>query len=174
MSAAHHQVSPATDTDHLRSPVLREARPADVATIARFVRDVAIEEDFPGAVSSTADDLHQILFGADAFARALVVDIAGTLVGFALSYPTYSTVSGRRGLHLEDLFISEGHRREGLGERLIRHLAAEAHRGGGRLEWWVLHTNTAAHRFYRRLGAREVEEVGVRRLDPAPDLDHNL
>lgn len=145
---------------------LRAALPGDVETIARFVRELALAEDFPGPVTATPADVRQVLFGPNAFASALIVQTAGQPIGFALYYPTYSTITGRRGLHLEDLYIAEPHRGRGLGERVLRRLAAEAHRDGGRLEWWVLRENTPAQRFYRRLGAREVNEIAVWRLAP--------
>ncbi|MGC4943521.1 GNAT family N-acetyltransferase [Kribbella sp. DT2] len=85
----------------------------------------------------------------------------------ALTYPTYSTITGRPGVHLEGLFIAETHRGRGWGEQVLKELADQARRDGGRLERWVLRTNEAAHRFYRRPGAREVAEIGVWRLEPA-------
>ncbi len=146
--------------------VLRDAGPDDVETIVRFIRELAEVEDFPGAVTATAADVHGVLFGQDAFARAVLVEIDGEPVGFAFHHPTFSTITGRRGVHLEDLYIDERYRGHGLGELVMHHLTAEARRDGGRLDWWVLHTNDGGKRFYRRLGAREADEVAVWRLDP--------
>ena len=74
--------------------------------------------------------------------------------------PTYSTVVGRPGLHLEDLYISGEHRGSGVGLGLLKHLARLAQeRGCARLEWWVLRTNVSALRFYGRLRARGLDEI---------------
>ncbi|WP_232668351.1 GNAT family N-acetyltransferase [Pseudonocardia sp. TRM90224] len=154
----HHRV---TMNDVAQPAVLRDATPDDVDTIARFIRELAAAEDFPGAVTSTASDVHEVLFGPEAFARAVVVELDGVPVGFALHHATFSTITGRRGVHLEDLYIVEQHRGRGLGELVMRELAARARRHGGRLDWWVLRTNEAGLRFYRRLGAREAEEITV-------------
>jgi hypothetical protein len=91
-------------------------------------------------------------------------------VGFALHYPSYSpsysTVVGRPGLHLEDLYVRAEHRGAGIGLALLAHLAHTAvQRGCARLEWWVLRTNDPALRFYRRLHARGLDEIEVMRLE---------
>lgn len=52
-------------------------------------------------------------------------------------YSSYSTILGRPGLHLEDLYVRAEHRGSGLGQALLAHLARKAvDRGCGRLEWW--------------------------------------
>lgn len=99
-------------------------------------------------------------------ADALVATLDGRPVGFALYYPSYSTIVGRPGLHLEDLYVSAEQRGAGLGLSLLAHLARIAvERDCGRLEWWVLRTNDPALRFYRRLHARGLGEIEVMRLE---------
>ena len=57
-------------------------------------------------------------------------------------------------------------RGHGIGERLMRHLAQVAvERGCGRFEWSVLDWNAPAIGFYRRLGARGMDEWTVQRVD---------
>ncbi|MEU6698115.1 GNAT family N-acetyltransferase [Pseudonocardia sp. NPDC046786] len=100
-------------------------------------------------------------------AEAVLATVADRPVGFALHYPAYSTVLGQEGIHhLEDLYVEPGHRGRGIGEALLGHFARLAvERGCGRLEWWVLHSNDGAIRFYERLRARGLDEIGVMRLD---------
>ena len=89
--------------------------------------------------------------------------------GRDLFYPTYSTIVGRAGIHLEDLYVRPEYRGSGLGQALLAHLADLAvRRGCARLEWWVLRTNEPALRFYRRLHARGLDEIEVLRLDGEP------
>ena len=72
--------------------------------------------------------------------------------------PTYSTSEGRSGIHLEDIFVEEWARGQGLGRKLMAALAAIAvARGCPRLELQVLHWNPARE-FYRRLGMTYMEE----------------
>ena len=95
----------------------------------------------------------------------MVATVTEQPIGFALHYPSYSTITGRAGVHLEDLYVSAGHRGSGIGLSLLAHLARTAAQRGGRLEWWVLRTNEPALRFYRRLQARDLDEIEIMRLD---------
>jgi len=144
---------------------LRPAVPADVETLHRFVVELAATEEFPGEVTARPDDLAAALFGSEPMAAAIVAEIGGVPAGFALYYPTYSTIVGRSGIHVEDLFVADEFRGAGIGQQLLARLAELAVARGGRLEWWVLRTNEPALRFYRRLAARGLDEIEVMRLD---------
>lgn len=148
---------------------IRPAEPADVGVLHRFVVDLAEAEQFPGKVTARPGDLSAALFGPGAVAEAVVATLDEQPVGFALYYPSYSTIIGRPGLHLEDLYVRAEHRGAGVGLTLLAHLAGLAvERDCGRLEWWVLRTNDPALRFYRRLRARGLDETEVMRLDGEP------
>lgn len=147
-------------------PVIRPAEPRDVDVLHRFIMELTEYEDFPEPVTARPADLTAALFGPHPVAEAVVATMDGQPAGFALFYPTYSTVLGRPGIHLEDLYVRPEHRGTGLGRALLGHLAQLAlQRGCSRLEWWVLHTNEAALRFYHRLQARVVDEVAILRVD---------
>lgn len=127
---------------------------------------LARDESFPGAVTSTSDTLRRALFATPPTASAIVAEVDAAPVGFALYSFAYSTVLGRPTLHLEDLYVTQAHRGSGIGLRLLRHLARLAvDRDCGRLEWWVLRTNVDAIRFYTRLGARDLDEIDLMRVD---------
>ncbi|WP_240519178.1 GNAT family N-acetyltransferase [Amycolatopsis antarctica] len=142
--------------------------PEDVETLHRFVLELAGAESFPGEVEAKPVDLSDALFGPRPIAEAIVATVGGRPAGFAIFYPTYSTILGREGIHLEDLYVESEYRGSGIGQALLGHLARlAADRGCGRLEWWVLRTNTSAIRFYQRLRARGLDEIEVMRLDGA-------
>lgn len=148
---------------------IRSARPDDVEVLHRFIVELAEAERFPGEVTARPDDLARALFGEHAVAEAVLATQDGQPVGFALYYPSYSTIVGRPGLRLEDLYVRAEHRGAGLGRALLAHLARIAvQRGCARLEWWVLRTNDPALRFYQRLLARGLDEIEVMRLDGEP------
>lgn len=88
------------------------------------------------------------------------------LVGYALYFYSYSSFLAKQTLYLEDLFVLEEHRKEGVGFALFRRCVDEAvTRGCGRMEWSVLTWNEKALRFYEKLGARKLSEWFVYRLD---------
>ena len=95
-----------------------------------------------------------------------------TPIGFALFFSTFSTFVGRRGLHLEDLYISPPHRGRGYGKALLLHLAQIARdEQCGRLEWAVLDWNQPAINFYESLGAVRLNDWTTCRLDGRA-IDH--
>ena len=138
--------------------LIRAAEPDDVDVLHEFIVALAKDEDFPGPVTARPQDVAGALFGSQPVAEAVLAIIDGQPAGFALFYPTYSTISGRQGIHLEDLYVRPAHRGGGHGARLLGALAriCDEH-GWARLEWNVLDWNAPAIGFYDRLGARSNE-----------------
>ena len=144
---------------------IRFAAPADVPVVLRFIRELAAFEREPDAVKATAPMLHDALFGTAPAAEALIAERDGAAVGFALFFHNFSTWTGRRGLWLEDLYVTPEAPGSGAGAALLRELAGIAvDRGCARFEWWVLDWNTAALDFYRAKGAVAQDEWTVQRV----------
>ena len=145
---------------------IRPATPDDIATILRFVRDLAAFEREPDAVEATEAMLDEALFGPQPAAEAVIAEEAGAPVGFALFFHNFSTWKGRRGLYLEDLYVTPAARGKGVGGALLRHLAAIAvERNCARFEWAVLDWNADAIAVYRRMGAVGLEDWTVQRVE---------
>ncbi len=145
---------------------LKDARPDDAERILALIEALALYEKEPDAVEVDAATLRaQLASEEPPFECVLAVD-GGEAVGFALFFSTYSTWRGRPGIWLEDLFVIPARRGEGIGKRLLRHLAALAvARECGRLEWSVLDWNEPAIRFYESLGAKQMSEWTTHRVD---------
>ena len=143
---------------------VRAARPGDVRAILRFIRGLARYEKAESEVVATIDDLSEALFGENARTRCLIAEDDGQAVGFALFFYTFSTWTGRYGIHLEDLFVEETHRGSGVGFALMERLAQIAvQEGCARFEWNVLDWNTPSIDFYEALGAEPLSEwIGYR------------
>ncbi|MCU6456075.1 GNAT family N-acetyltransferase [Sphingomonas sp. A2-49] len=151
--------------------MIRPATLADVGTILRFVRDLAAFEREPDAVAATEDMLAEALFGPHPAAEAVIAEDARGPLGFALFFHNFSTWTGRRGLYLEDLYVTPEARGTGVGTALLRHLAALAvARVCGRFEWSVLDWNADAIAFYRAMGAVGQDEWTVQRVEGDPLL----
>ena len=146
------------------TPSIRPATPADVPTISRLIRALAVYEKLEHQVDHTEDDLQRTLFGPRPYAEVLLAELAGVPVGYALFFHNYSTFLARPGLYLEDLFVLPEHRGKGAGKALLVSVAAIAvERGCPRLDWCVLDWNTPAIDFYRALGADPLPEWKVMR-----------
>lgn len=147
---------------------IRPAAPADVPVMLRFVRELAAFEKQPDAVETTEPMLHEALFGATPAAEALIAERDGAAIGFAVFFHSFSTWTGRRGIWLDDLYVTPEARGSGAGAALLQALAGVAvDRGCARFEWWVLDWNTPAINFYRAKGAVAQDEWTVQRVEGA-------
>ena len=144
---------------------IRPATAADVPIILELIRALATYERAPNDVTATEDGLSKVLFGKKPAAEVLLAFKNETAVGFAVFFHNFSTWLGRPGLYLEDLFVRPEDRGKGYGRALLIHLAKIArNRGCGRMEWAVLDWNEPAIQFYRKLGAKSMDEWTVFRL----------
>lgn len=144
---------------------IHAATPGDVPTILRFIRELAAYEREPNAVEATEPMLESALFGATPAAEALIAERDNVGIGFALFFHTFSTWTGRRGVWLEDLYVTPDARGSGAGAALLKALAQIAlDRDCPRLEWTVLDWNTPAIEFYRAKGAKPQDEWTTQRV----------
>jgi GNAT superfamily N-acetyltransferase len=144
---------------------IRSATVADVPIILELIRALAEYERAPNDVVATEQILRETLFGKKPGAEVLLLFENQNAVGFALFFHNFSTWIGRPGLYLEDLFVRPEHRGKGYGRALLVELAKIAReRNFGRMEWAVLDWNEPAIQFYRKLGAKPMDEWTVFRL----------
>ncbi|KAM3909937.1 thialysine N-epsilon-acetyltransferase, partial [Leptodactylus fuscus] len=129
--------------------------------------ELADYEKLSDQVKNTAEGLRQDGFQEPSpLFRCLVVEsdeeerrAAGPrLLGYALSFFTYSTWEGRS-LYLEDLYIMPEYRGKGIGSKLFAAVAESClSLGCARLQLSVLDWNHTAISFYRSRGARDLTE----------------
>jgi GNAT superfamily N-acetyltransferase len=144
---------------------IKPATADDVALIRRLIHELAEYERAPDDAVATEEGLREVLFGKEAAAHVLIAREDKEPVGFAVYFFNFSTWLGRAGLYLEDLFVRPEHRGKGYGRALLVRLAQIANeRGCGRMEWAVLDWNDPAIQFYRKLGAKPMDEWTVFRL----------
>jgi len=144
---------------------VRAAAPSDVEFIVASIRALAEYERLSDECTPDPERLCRHLFGDPRYAEALIAEIAGQRVGYALFFHSYSTFLTRPGIFLEDLFVHPDARRSGAGKALLDALVGLAtERGYGRVEWSVLDWNEPAIRFYRSLGAKPQDEWTIYRV----------
>ena len=138
---------------------IRDATRTDAKVILGFITELAIYEKAEHEVLASVADIERSLFDEGSPARALICLLDDQPIGFAVYFFNYSTWQGRKGLYLEDLFVSLEQRGVGAGKQLLRHLAKIAHDSGcGRFEWSVLDWNEPAIEFYKSIGAEPQDE----------------
>ncbi len=147
------------------SPTLRSARPEDAAAIVGLITELAVFEKLEHLVVVTPETLVPHLFGERPAAEAVVAEVDGQVVAFALFFTNFSTFLGKPGLYLEDLYVQPACRGAGIGKALLQHLGALAvARDYGRFEWSVLDWNENAIRFYEKMGATVMTEWQICRV----------
>ena len=133
--------------------------------IVGLIRELADFEHLTHLVEVTPESLAPHLFGARPVAEAVVAELDGPGVGFALFFSSFSTFLGKPSFYLEDLYVKPEFRSSGIGLQLLSEIARIAvERGCGRFEWSVLDWNVDAIRFYERMGATLLPEWRICRV----------
>jgi len=125
-----------------------EIRPAvvgDLPLILRFIKELAEYERIKDDVVTTEEILRESIFGTKSNTAVLLSFYNGEPVGFALYFYNFSSFLGKKGIYLEDLYVTPDTRGKGFGKALLIRLAEIARdEGCGRLEWAVLDWNESA------------------------------
>jgi len=144
---------------------IRRAERGDVAELLAMIRELAEYERLADRVSGDTDRLERSLFELDA-AEALIAEVDGEAVGYAIYFTTFSTFLCWPGLWCEDIFVRPKWRGEGIGLGLFSAVAGiAAERGYERLDWVVLEWNEPAIAFYEGLGAGHLSDWQTMRLE---------
>jgi GNAT superfamily N-acetyltransferase len=148
-------------------PRIRPATEADMELLFGLILELAEYEKLADAVAGDSEVLRRTLFEQRA-AEALMVELDGEAIGYAIFFTTFSSFECRSGVWIEDIYVRPDKRRDGIGRAVMEHIAALAlERGHVRLEWAALDWNEPALRFYGKLGAAQLGDWITHRLDVA-------
>lgn len=137
---------------------IRKFTSSDIPQILAMIREFAELEDLANFCEVTGENLHEVLFGENAFVESLIVLVDETPVGYAIFFPYFASFRGQRGFYLEDIYIKSEFRGFGLGRKIIQEIAKIGKdRGFVRIDFQVLKHNQNARNFYKKLGAVEDE-----------------
>jgi ribosomal protein S18 acetylase RimI-like enzyme len=130
---------------------IRRATPADAATVAAMVREIAAHEDQTAHVHVSDAQWHGLLERAEVI--VLLAERDGAAVGYVSAIRQLHLWTGGDVVNLDDLYVRPGHRDAGVGRRLMAALATVATPEQLLIRWGMEVDNVDAQRFYRRLGA---------------------
>ncbi|MEV0174352.1 GNAT family N-acetyltransferase [Streptomyces sp. NPDC050803] len=146
----------------MTGPRVRRALPADLPEVVLLVAEHAVYEKAEPPGDGLEGRLERLLFGAgEPRLRCLVAELgeSGPVVGYATCSAEVSTWDGAEYLHMDCLFLRDGHRGLGLGALLMDAVRAEGRALGlDQVQWQTPVWNEGAIRFYERLGARAKEK----------------
>lgn len=146
---------------------VRSANPDDVTLIFSFIQKKA-EFDrsvgaFSGVLQVSENKVQKTLFGTIPFSYVLFTESSGFEVGFALYGFRYSSFVGQPSIWLDDLYVDEERRSQGVGTVLMNQLAQIAKENNcTHLAWNADARNTRGLSFYHQLGAKITEQHGNR------------
>lgn len=145
--------------------IIRKGTPKDMPSVLELIKELAIFEKEPDAVVITVDDLIRDGFAENPLFHTFVAEVDGQIIGIALYYYRYSTWKGKT-IHLEDLIVKEDKRGTGAGFALYSEIIAQGKRDNvRRIEWNVLDWNTPAIEFYKKSGAKILDDWDVVQMD---------
>jgi GNAT superfamily N-acetyltransferase len=134
--------------------IYREASEKDVPDLVGMVKELAaFESKKPEEVLLTPEKFLKHAFGKDHYFQVLVAEKDQKLIGYALYFFSYSGYKGAPVLYIEDLYVSEPHRKQGIGTAMLSRLKKiSEEKECCRMEWHVFDWNEPAIKFYQSLG----------------------
>ena len=138
---------------------IRKAEKSDGNVLCDLINALADYEKKTGLDSEARERLKRDAFGASPIFETYLADYEDKTVSYAIILYMYSTFTGKPILYIEDIFVLPEYRSLGIGKALFNHcrkLALEKKCWG--MKWSVLHWNTLAIDFYKKYGAKQVDE----------------
>ena len=144
---------------------IRSATENDVPVIFALIKELAEFEKLADQIKTSEGELRNTLFGKDRFVEILLAEFEQKVVGQALFFKNFSTFLGKPGIYLEDLYVKPDMRGKGIGKALLDKIISIAkERNYGRVEWSVLDWNEPAIDFYKKIGAKPLDDWTIFRL----------
>lgn len=138
---------------------IHQATEQDIPIIYRFIKELAEFHQLSHLLEATEDKLKEMMFGSRVYAEAIIGCLNQTAVSYALYTYNFSTLLGKPGLYLVDLYVSPLARKKHIAQRMLVHLAKFAKKKNlGRFEWSVLADNKQAIALYEKIGAQALSE----------------
>ncbi|MET7333521.1 GNAT family N-acetyltransferase [Nonomuraea sp. NPDC005650] len=134
---------------------IRRATAADAATVHALMCELAAHQGQRSTVGVSVERMRELLARPEI--TYLIAERNGREIGYVSWLVRVSLWSGGDYLALDDLFVSDGHRGHGVGERLMSAVAEAA--DGRVIRWEVAAANVAAQRFYQRIGASLISKI---------------
>lgn len=145
--------------------IIRKGEQKDMKSVLELIQELAVFEKEPDAVELTVADLERDGFGSNPLFHTFVAEIDENIVGIALYYYRYSTWKGKT-IHLEDLIVKENQRGSGVGFALYSKIIEQGKMDNvRRIEWAVLDWNIPAIEFYKKSGAKILEDWRIAQID---------
>lgn len=149
----------------INSLKIRDTNIDDCELIMSFINKMAVYEKMTDKVETNIDKLRKWVY-EEKSARILIAEENGVAVGYCIYYYNYSSFVGKTGIFIEDVFIDQDKRGKGYGTAFFNIVAKIAQENDfGRIEWTCLNWNKPSIDFYLAMGAEQLNEWTIYRLN---------
>jgi GNAT superfamily N-acetyltransferase len=150
---------------------VREAKLDDAKTLVSMIRELAAYEKLEEVCFVDEVKMREAL--SSRTANALIAEIDGIAIGYAVYYFTFSTFTGMPSLYLEDLYVKPDSRSQGIGKSFFNRIANIATlKNCQRIDFTCLKWNTNSLKYYQSLGASVMDDWHLVRMEK--DAINNL
>lgn len=145
--------------------IIRKGKKDDMASVLELIKELAAFENEHDAVIIDVNYLIEYGFSKEPSFYTFVAELNNEIVGMALFYYRFSTWKGKS-IHLEDLIIKQDKRSLGIGKALYKKVLEFAYKKKvKRAEWVVLDWNKNAIEFYKKSGAKILDDWRTVQMD---------
>lgn len=135
---------------------IRQAGEGDYPQVLALIKEFSRFQGVPEKVTLTIEQMRE---DKDLF-RCFLAESDGEVVGFASFFFAYYSWTGKA-LYLDDLYVREAFRKQGIGRRLLESVIDLAQNERCRkVRWQVSKWNTHAIGFYQSMGAT-IDDVEI-------------
>ena len=142
--------------------IIRTASRGDVPVIQLFLEELAASIGKPGGIKGSPANIERFGFGPSRIFEALIAAQEGVDIGLLLFFPEYSSWRGRPGIYVQDLYVIDSARGNGVARALLAEAAKRCvAMEGSYLRLSASADNQAAQEFYRKNGFAPADDERI-------------
>jgi GNAT superfamily N-acetyltransferase len=136
---------------------IRFIKKEDINALVDLCEAHAIFEQADYEIEGKADNLQKHLFQENPALKCLVLEVDGSIQGYATFMKQYSTWEADFYIFLDTIFIGEKVRRAGYGEKIMQEVKNYAKSEGCEsIQWQTPDFNKDGIKFYKKMGAQSL------------------
>jgi GNAT superfamily N-acetyltransferase len=140
------------------SVAISQVTSQNIDDFLNLIDQLAQYEHLPAPNPEAKTRLRQDCLSVNPKFHAYLAKLDGKPAGYIVYFFTYSSFLASPTLFLEDIFVLEEYRRQGVGKAFFEFIKEVAKQECcGRIEFNVLKWNTSAQEFYEQTGAKRLE-----------------
>lgn len=146
--------------------IIKKATRKDVKTIVSYIKKHAEFAEIRDRCNVN-EKVIEASFFQNQHAMALIGFEEDIPAGIGIYFYNYSSLTGERGIFIEDLFIDIEKRGLGYGRAILNHIfeIAKAEKIK-KIDWYCLNDNEKAIKMYKNMGAEQESELTVFTFEP--------